>query len=111
MAQNTQTAPHITVSIQRQIVVNDGTGARIARSYTIGNGSLRSVPPGYTPPDVSEVDEVTVDYEGEIRFIPDLSVGSFDMGILRVLVSEIAMTLPCPFTYSYVDLGLYRALD
>ncbi|KZV73657.1 hypothetical protein PENSPDRAFT_749894 [Peniophora sp. CONT] len=84
MAQNTQTAPRITVSIERQVVVISSTGARVARSYTIGTGSLRPVPPGYVPSDLEE-GVLTVDYEGEVQFVPKLSVPSFDMGILRIL--------------------------
>ena len=79
--------PRITVTIQRQVTINDGTGYRIARSYTIGDSSLLSVPPGYIPSD-THPDIATVDYEGEIRLVPNLTTGGFDMGILKVQVSK-----------------------
>ncbi|KZV73659.1 hypothetical protein PENSPDRAFT_682609 [Peniophora sp. CONT] len=82
MAQTTSTAPQISVSIKRQVVLDtDGTG--VARSYTIGTGSMRPVPPGYVPPG-SESNIITMDYEGEIQFASHVTVGGFDVGRVRV---------------------------
>ena len=72
----------IEVHIKRQVSIAVGSvGA--SRSYTIGKGSLRDVPPVYEP----EGEETTVDYEGEIQIHPTVSVGGFDMGKLSIAVS------------------------
>ncbi|VDB91835.1 unnamed protein product [Peniophora sp. CBMAI 1063] len=82
MADTASTAPHITISVKRQVVLRSG-GTDIARSYVIGTGSMRSVPPGYVPPDVT-ADLLTVDYEGEIQLASGVTVGGFDVGRVRV---------------------------
>lgn len=87
MAHTTTSAPQISVSIKRQVVLNtDGT--EVARSYTIGSGSMRPVPPGYVPPG-SESDLITMDYEGEIQFASHVTVGGFDVGKVRISVSVL----------------------
>lgn len=53
-----------------------------SRSYAIGKGTLRDVPPVYQP----YQDESTVDYEGEIQIEPTVVVGGFDVGKLSIAV-------------------------
>ncbi|VDB91836.1 unnamed protein product [Peniophora sp. CBMAI 1063] len=84
VTQDAHVAPRITLSIQRQVLIDTSSGVHIARSYPIGTGSLRQVPPGYALTALSEIDVLTVEYEGEIRLDPGLSAAGFDMGTLRV---------------------------
>ena len=90
IAQNVASAPRIMVTVKRQVVVNTkpGSKSKLVRSYMVGTGSMRPVPPGYMPPGV-EPDALSVNYEGEIRFISSLSTGSFDIGSLRISVSTL----------------------
>lgn len=76
--------PTLRVFIRRQVVVT-ARGQRLARSYIIGEGTLRPVPPGSTPVrvGVAEGDEA-VDYEGEVRCAPDVTVGGFAAAGLMV---------------------------
>ncbi|KZV75198.1 hypothetical protein PENSPDRAFT_748798, partial [Peniophora sp. CONT] len=82
VARNSSTAPKLAISVQRQVVVL-ANGGQIAKSYIVGTGSLRTVPPGYTPPGTS-TDVLTIDYEGEIQLAPHVTVGGFDIGKVRV---------------------------
>ena len=84
-SQTRSAAPEITITIRRQVIVRIN-GFDLARSYTIGTSLIRPVPPGYSPPGM-DIDLLTVDYEGEIQLSPDLTVGGFDIGVLRVSVS------------------------
>ena len=86
MAHTTGAAPQIDITVKRQIVLSVD-GHSMARSYTIGTGSMRSVPPGYVPQGADPDRLLTVDYEGEIKFAPNVSVGGFDIGRIRVSVS------------------------
>ena len=77
------------VFIKRQVVANS-RGYRLAHSSHIGEGSLRDIPPGTNgsasvlqPPGEGED---CLDYEGEIKFSPDVSIGGFVSGRLSVTV-------------------------
>lgn len=88
VAEHVHLAPRTIVTIKRQVVTDAGSSRTEVRSYIIGTGSVRSVPPEYTSPAGESSDVlVTGDYEGEIRLIPKLATSSFDIGILSVSVS------------------------
>ena len=82
-----RTAPQVAITVKRQVVLHLD-GLDVARSYIIGTGSMRTVPPGYVPTSV-ESDILTTDYEGEIQFTASVTVGGFDVGRMRVSVSEL----------------------
>ncbi|KAI0027743.1 hypothetical protein K488DRAFT_60548 [Vararia minispora EC-137] len=72
--------PNIRVYIKRQVVANE-RGVSLARSYDIGEGTLRS-----SPPEIREdtwAGEAVIEYEGEVRCEQTITVGGFDMGKLR----------------------------
>ena len=84
MARSSSGAPRVVVSVQRQLTLLTGE-EEISQSYTIGTASLRSVPPGYAPRGMGP-DMFTVDYEGEIKMSPQVTVGGFNVGKFRVSV-------------------------
>ncbi|VDB95739.1 unnamed protein product [Peniophora sp. CBMAI 1063] len=81
--------PTLRVFIRRQVVVN-ARGQRVARSYIIGEGVLREVPPGAAPVNVAAEEGCeAVDYEGEVRCAPEVTVGGFSTA--RLTVSDFLM--------------------
>jgi hypothetical protein len=77
--------PKIRVYIKRQ-VAGSARGEKLARSYVIGEATLRAVPPGSSPGGCVPANEVAVDYEGELSISPKVTVGGFNIGRLSVLV-------------------------
>ncbi|KZV73664.1 hypothetical protein PENSPDRAFT_268651 [Peniophora sp. CONT] len=69
----------IEIRVKRQVSIVAG-GVSATRSYMIGKGTLRDVPPVYEP----NQEEATVDYEGEIQIEPTVTVGGFDVGKLSI---------------------------
>lgn len=86
--------PTLRVFIRRQVVVT-ARGQRLARSYVIGEGALREVPPGAAPVHIGVEDGCeAVDYEGEICCGPDVTVGGFSTA--RLTVADFLMLSIAP---------------
>ncbi|KAI0314403.1 hypothetical protein OF83DRAFT_1063871 [Amylostereum chailletii] len=72
--------PSMRVYLKRQVVA-DSRGYKLAHSYSIGGGVLRDLPPR-APGSASVLlpsgeGEDVLDYEGEIKFSPEVTVGGF----------------------------------
>jgi hypothetical protein len=95
--------PQIRVYIKRHLVVTVN-GQRITRTYNIAEGELRPIPPGSGVLGEPVSEDEAVDYEGEIKCDPSVTVGGFNVGRLGVLVSFLNDTLPLTST----DVNIYR---
>ncbi|KAJ6575790.1 hypothetical protein B0H10DRAFT_1837595 [Mycena sp. CBHHK59/15] len=79
----------IQCTIQREILINI-LGKKTQRSVIIGTADLRSCPPGVGNRGL--VQEVALDWDGELRCQPGVPVGAFDAGLIKIqdfLVMEI----------------------
>ncbi|KZV73656.1 hypothetical protein PENSPDRAFT_749893 [Peniophora sp. CONT] len=104
IAEHTDIAPRINVTIKRQVNINTAAKAKMVRTYTIGTGSLRSVPPGYIPyGEDSDSLNATDDYEGDIRFVSNLSTSSFNIRKLSVTDFVVLSIEPQKSAASHFD--------
>ncbi|KAJ7446201.1 hypothetical protein B0H11DRAFT_1746030 [Mycena galericulata] len=76
-----QSAAIIRVFLARQIYV-EINGRQSWRNITVGEGNLRPIPP--TASDSMHSDEVSVDWEGEVRCKNDVTCASFNISHLVV---------------------------
>lgn len=74
--------------MKRQVSIAIG-GVSACRSYVIGKGTIRDIPPVYQP----DGGNTMVDYEGEIEIEPTVAVGGFDVGKLSIAVRVQRMIL------------------
>jgi len=90
------TPPTVRVYLMRQVTVIP-KGIPSIRKFAIGEGTLRSLPPGapMAPPLRSQpVGLSTLDYEGEVRADSDVTVGQF--GLSRVQVRDFMTVYLAP---------------
>ena len=75
-------------------------GHHVVRSYTIGEGELRALPPRLTPlspasrPQMWLDGEESLEYEGELRCAPNVTVGGFSAG--KLVVSDFIVLAASP---------------
>jgi hypothetical protein len=82
--------PTVRVYLQRQVTIVL-KGHQFSRKFTIGEGTLRSLPPSASPPSILHPQSLgdglsTLDYEGEVRPNLGITVGQFGMSRLQVRV-------------------------
>jgi hypothetical protein len=82
--------PTVRVYLQRQVTIVL-KGQQLTRQFSIGEGNLRSLPPSALPPSMLRSQPLghgfsTLDYEGEVRANPDITVGHFGMSKLQIRV-------------------------
>ncbi|KAK6977038.1 hypothetical protein R3P38DRAFT_3126242 [Favolaschia claudopus] len=75
----TDTKATITGSLVRQIIV-DINGRRTTRQVLIGDAKMTPRPPGAA----ASADEISLDWDGEVRARADTMVGMFDAGCVRL---------------------------
>jgi hypothetical protein len=80
----------VRVYLLRQVTVVL-RGHLSTRKFSIGEGALRSLPPGASPPCLLRSEPLgdglsTLDYEGEVHPNSDVTVGQFGMSQLQVRV-------------------------
>ena len=90
IATETTAPPTVRVYLLRQIVMAV-RGQLSMRQFSIGEGSLRSLPPGASLPSMLRSEPLgdgmgTLDYEGEVQPSPDITVGQFGMSRIQVRV-------------------------
>lgn len=83
-------------------------GIHSIRKSTIGEGTLRSLPPGAPMAPLLrsqplDVGLSTLDYEGEVRVNPDVTVGQFVLNRLQVRVRPIPCSLGILILISHVS--------
>ncbi|KZV73663.1 hypothetical protein PENSPDRAFT_749899 [Peniophora sp. CONT] len=96
----------INVQVERQVSVEAGR-VSTSRSYIIGKGTLRDVPPAYQ----HGQEECTVDYEGEIQIDPTVSVGGFD--IVKLSIADFfifSVKAPDPHNNAFDELTHSHAI-
>lgn len=90
--------PTVRVFLQRQVTIAL-KGNQSTRKFSIGEGTLRSLPPSASlPPPMLrsqpwEHGLSTLDYEGEVCSNPDITVGQFGMSRLQVRVRRFIPSL------------------
>jgi hypothetical protein len=92
IATETTPPPTVRVYLLRQIIMAV-RGQLSIRQFSIGEGNVRSLPPGASLPSMSRSESEplgdgmsTLDYEGEVQPDPDITVGQFGMSRLQVRV-------------------------
>jgi len=89
IATETTAPPTVRVYLLRQIVMAV-RGQLSMRQFSIGEGNLRSLPPGASLPSTLRSEQPlgdgmgTLDYEGEVQPNPDITVGQFGMSRMQV---------------------------
>ncbi|KAJ7680465.1 hypothetical protein DFH06DRAFT_1265456 [Mycena polygramma] len=78
-----QYSPIIRVFLARQIFM-DVNGRHSWRNITIGEGTLRPIPPPESYNAEADLGEVSVDWEGEVRCRDDVTCASFNIGRLVI---------------------------
>jgi hypothetical protein len=83
-----QYAAVIRVFLARQIYV-EVNGRQSWRTITVGEGTLRPIPPveSYNPD--ADSPEISVDWEGEVRCKEDVTCASFNINRLVVKVGQL----------------------
>lgn len=92
IATETTAPPTVRVYLLRQIIMAV-RGQLSIRQFSIGEGILRSLPPGALLPSTLHSEPLgdgmsTLDYEGEVQPNPDITVGQFGMSRLQVRVRQ-----------------------
>jgi len=92
------TPPTVRVYLLRQVIMAV-KGQMATRQFSIGEGHLRSLPPGASlpPPLRSQLSDdglSTLDYEGEVHPNSDVMVGQFGMIRLQIRVSLLGRCMP-----------------
>ena len=83
--------PTVRVYLQRQVMMSVN-GQMATRQFSIGEGHLRSLPPGASLPSrlrsqpLDEGLSTTLDYEGEVQANSDITIGYFGMSRLQIQV-------------------------
>ncbi|KAI9508746.1 hypothetical protein F5148DRAFT_842205 [Russula earlei] len=97
MAAETSAPPTVRVHLLRQIIIVLN-GQLSIRKFSIGEGNLRSLPPGASPSMLRSrsLDSglSTLDYEGEVRANSDITAGQF--GISQLQVRDFITTYLAP---------------
>ena len=91
VAENTA-LPTVRVYLQRHVIIVI-KGQQLTRRFPIGEGKVRSLPPSASPPSMLRSQPLShglssLDYEGEVRANPDITVGQFTMSKLQVRVRQ-----------------------
>jgi hypothetical protein len=82
-----QYAARIRVFLARQIYL-EINGRQSWRTITVGEGTLRPIPPLESAHPDAEAAEVSVDWDGEVRCKSDVTCGSFSISRLVVKVGR-----------------------
>jgi len=90
IAASTTTPPMVRVYLLRQVIIAV-KGRLCTRQFSIGEGNVRSLPPGASLPPLLRSQSLdcglgTLDYEGEVHPNSDIKVGQFSLSRLQVRV-------------------------